>query len=394
MQKHNSSPRSGSSRSSSTTHPKPSAHRRSVRSTAVRRDGHQPRPISSNLNSFDTIYAREAGLRPARDTGISLQSRRQRRQVQVDKRANRAVVAVVLFLVLLLTSGLIWMNSSNSRGQAIAQKEASLDPMSASNPLEIERIQKNVPVIQASNVVFSAKELRANPCEESYLKRAATLGISSVTPTPQFATFGDIKLSLPVGVEDLTQVGFHRASSSYAQPLETTLAIMPDEAVKGAGGTKRDKSLQPTSPGALLMGSTFEMPRSRDTKRRSAVDVGAPAGSLVVSPITGMVVKVSLYNYEGRVDDYEVHIQPDGHPNLEIVLIHIENPVVSVGDTVEAGVTPVAMVRQMSQYIKNQLADYSGTDGNHVHVQINKIDDPLYIKRHVKDKKTITVKND
>ncbi len=74
-------------------------------------------------------------------------------------------------------------------------------------------------------------------------------------------------------------------------------------------------------------------------KPDTAADVGAKPGSAVFSPVTGTVVKVKKYKLYGKWDDYELHIQPDGHPGLDVVMIHVTDVCCRPGDRVLAGVT-------------------------------------------------------
>jgi murein DD-endopeptidase MepM/ murein hydrolase activator NlpD len=118
--------------------------------------------------------------------------------------------------------------------------------------------------------------------------------------------------------------------------------------------------------------------RARPGKPDSAADVGAAPGSTVYSPVDGTVVRIRPYKLYGRVDDFEIHIQPTGHPELDLVMIHVDELQVAKGDAVSAGVTPLAVVRKISDQIHTQLADYVTEGGNHAHFQINDVTNPDY----------------
>jgi hypothetical protein len=186
-------------------------------------------------------------------------------------------------------------------------------------------------------------------------------------------------------MKDLTEVAFHQASYSYALPLSTHMPFEDLSKVKKDKGTKRDKTVQQTGENALLCGSALKFWRSgRVGSAMTAIDCGAAANSLVFAPVSGTVTNVCTYNYENKVEDYEIHIRPIGHPTLEIVLIHVKSPCVKIGATVVGGVTPLARVRKMSAYVRNQLGTYAPSGGNHTHIQLNDTTTAEYKRRHAK----------
>ncbi len=96
------------------------------------------------------------------------------------------------------------------------------------------------------------------------------------------------------------------------------------------------------------------------------------------SPVTGTVVKVKKYLLYGKWDDYELHIRPDGYPDLDIVMIHVTDVSAKPGDRVQAGETRIAAVRKVSDKFYVQLSSYTKGGGNHVHLQVNDATDPKY----------------
>ncbi len=196
-------------------------------------------------------------------------------------------------------------------------------------------------------------------------------------PTPLFANYGPIEIRLPVAVTSLTEVGFHQASYKWALAIETPLPDANMDAARGKG-TGRDLTAQASGEDSVLSGSVLRMWRSRPGKPNTAIDVGAEPGTTVLAPVTGRVVRVRAYDLYGKYPDFEVHIQPEGRPEVDCVLIHIENPTVAAGDTVIAGVTSVGSVRRLSDRITMQLAEYTKGKGDHIHIQLNDATDPTY----------------
>jgi murein DD-endopeptidase MepM/ murein hydrolase activator NlpD len=195
--------------------------------------------------------------------------------------------------------------------------------------------------------------------------------------TPFFASYKSLRLRLPVPVSALTEIGFHQAAYPYALHMKTTMADAKLADARRLRSTGRATD-QPTGPDAVLQGQVLRMWRPRAGKPDSAADVGGRPGTPVLSPVDGTVVKIKAYKLYGRWDDYEIHIQPDGFSNIDLVLIHVTNLAVAVGDQVTGGVTQLASIRKLSDKYHDQLADYTRGGGDHVHVQLNNADYPGY----------------
>ncbi|MCL4079486.1 M23 family metallopeptidase [Coriobacteriia bacterium Es71-Z0120] len=197
-------------------------------------------------------------------------------------------------------------------------------------------------------------------------------------PTPLLARYGSLYLRLPVDPSAVTQVAFHQASGDKAVHLE---ALVPDTSVKAAA--KARAVVQPaTKPAAddeeaatIWDGSVIRLWRSnRRGAPDTAIDCGADPGMDVFAPLSGVVVAVRPYKLYGRYDDFEIHLRPDGFDDFDLVLIHVDDVSVRAGDRVEGGVTRIACVRKMSDKTDLQLAAYTKNGGDHVHVQLNRVE--------------------
>lgn len=196
--------------------------------------------------------------------------------------------------------------------------------------------------------------------------------IRAQTPaTPIFARHGSVALHLPVRPSDLTEVGFHQASYPYALKMKTQLPDADGEKAKKDKTTHRDVSTQPTSDESWLVGSVLRMWRNRPGKPDTAADVGADPGADVFSPVDGTVVLAKNYKLYEKYDDFVIHIQPTGHPELDVVLIHVSSPTVKAGDKVVAGKTRIASIRKIPKSINPQLRHYTANGGYHTHIQVN-----------------------
>jgi murein DD-endopeptidase MepM/ murein hydrolase activator NlpD len=191
-------------------------------------------------------------------------------------------------------------------------------------------------------------------------------------PTPLLATCEGVEVRLPVDPGDITAVAFHQAS--YPNALSMT-SLVPDADMELAAALKRapDPVADVTEAGTWG-GFCLRLWRSGHYgPADTAADVGALPGTTVWAPVTGTVMKVEPYELYDQYEDYRVEIAADGTENIHVVLIHIEDVRISVGDRVTAGVTPIAVVRQLCDKFPVQLGGYTGDGGDHVHFQFNDI---------------------
>ena len=203
----------------------------------------------------------------------------------------------------------------------------------------------------------------------SFAPTRATSGSASAKqrgagePTAVFAhvsTHG-VAIHFPALPDDMLDVGFHQAYNPKAYSFVPTMKTLP---IAKPAATERllaaDSSLR-----------LFEQAlRGRGSPIRSAADCAVRPNSQLVSPVTGKVTLLKHYKLEGRIDDLQLEIEPDGAPLLRVVMIHIRNVTVKVGDRVVGGVTPVATVRHLTlDSSVNRYLPVSPAD--HTHIQVN-----------------------
>ena len=206
--------------------------------------------------------------------------------------------------------------------------------------------------------------------------------IPAELPTPIMAQSAGVDLHCAVSMSDLTEVLIHNASYAYACEITTELEEATNTEVIAKHGTGRNKAAQPTGD-QWMTGEFIRCYRDGNAgPTMSAIDCGAPVGATVYAPVSGTVVLVKEYKLYGEYDDIQVHIQPEGRSDLDVVLIHLTDASVKAGDTVVAGVTPIARIRDVFEYIGDsmQLMQYTaeGDNGNHTHIAVNNVADPEY----------------
>ncbi len=229
---------------------------------------------------------------------------------------------------------------------------------------------------------------RAEPQTQTSLISASTSTsedeVSTDPVTPVFASYRSLQLFLPVLEAHLTEVAFHQASGVNALPMESYLPDADMTAAANKQGTGRpapDPDAAPVASSAdeprVLGGEALRMWRaSRRGAPDNAADIGAAPGSPVYAPVTGTILEVKTYSLYGEHEDIEIHIQPSGWPEIDLVIIHVIDPTVSVGDRVYGGVTQIASVRLLSDRVNHQLGDYTTDPGDHIHMQLNRVEKP------------------
>ena len=199
--------------------------------------------------------------------------------------------------------------------------------------------------------------------------------------TPLVATCSGVDIHNLVNMVDLTGILFHQASYEYALPLETDLSEADYETIADTRTFFINRD-QVAKSGEWAETEALHIWRTSDTTAPdTSIDIGAIAGSTVKAPVDGTVVLVRNYRLYEEMDDVEIHIQPTGRPDLDCVIIHLTDPRVKAGDKVEAGVTPIAQVRDIESFLTDvQLGFFTpeGVGGNHSHVQMNDANYPQY----------------
>jgi biotin carboxyl carrier protein len=174
----------------------------------------------------------------------------------------------------------------------------------------------------------------------------------SVTPpqprvvgTPEwgtpFATVAGLTLVHPAAVVE--RVGFHESNHDGAQTL----------------------TVAPTAVAPLELES-----RERDTAPNSAADIVVDPEAEIRAPVSGVVKRSGGYVLYCRHRDDYVVIRPDGQPELEVKILHINGVQVAPGQRVEAGQTVLAP-RSTQLPFESQVDETTASPAwPHVHLEV------------------------
>jgi hypothetical protein len=182
-------------------------------------------------------------------------------------------------------------------------------------------------------------------------------------PAPRIvARLDSLHLQLPISGSRVTAIGYQAGS-------EGALALTPLGTQANAGVLKRIAH-------AVFGGSTagprwYQLPGGHGPGS-SSLDVGAPAGTDVYSPVDGTILAIDDVVLGGRALGSRIDIQPVGAPSLVVSVSHVKvDPALVVGSPLSAAATKLGAVVDYSHAERQALARYTNDSGNHVAVEVH-----------------------
>lgn len=222
--------------------------------------------------------------------------------------------------------------------------------------------------ISAYVVMSLANSSTAQVTEGELLVADQASAVSAVDASgaqhPVFSRLNDTNLVLPVAAQDATIIAYLPLSDEGGESLTPIGEQMNAGVVsRGIGAVfSADSSVRYF----ILKGT------GRVVAETGAVDIGAAPGTPITSPVSGVVAAVKTYKLYGKYDDVQVDIRPKGTSGLTLSILFLEDPSVSIGQTVEEGKTQLGKVRAPQGDLGAQLAAYTHDTGSHVHLQVTK----------------------
>jgi hypothetical protein len=101
-----------------------------------------------------------------------------------------------------------------------------------------------------------------------------------------------------------------------------------------------------------------------------SVDVGAPTGTPIVATVSGVVTGVTEYLLYGKYTDVQIDIAPDGVSDATLSILFVDEPAVTIGQTIEAGKTQLGLVREPAGELGARIAELTHDSGAHIHIQV------------------------
>ena len=171
------------------------------------------------------------------------------------------------------------------------------------------------------------------------------------------ARLDGVDVLLPVRLEATTAVAFHAVDASGS------VAFAPVGDRADASGVSASLADIFNGGGGLRY---YQLDGQGSSAPTAGLDVGAVPGVFVYAPVDGKVVSVTDYKLLGRYPDTEIQIQLAGAPSVLLLISHIVNPAVKIGDVVTAGETALGSVRGFPPAVKQELSQVTTDAGDHV----------------------------
>jgi murein DD-endopeptidase MepM/ murein hydrolase activator NlpD len=182
-------------------------------------------------------------------------------------------------------------------------------------------------------------------------------------PRPQVVALrGSLRLQLPIDQSRVTAIGYHAAGGG-------ALALDPIGRQANEGLFSR---VARRLFGGRQGGLTYYKLGGESGADTSALDVGAPPGTDVYSPVDGTIVGITPYVVSEEEFGKRIDIQPAAAPSYVVTLTHLRpDPALTVGSTVAAARSKIGTVLDFSGVERQALARYTQDAGNHVSVEMH-----------------------
>ena len=191
----------------------------------------------------------------------------------------------------------------------------------------------------------------------------AAHAIPAGPPRPEaVAMQGSLPLQLPVQQARLTAIGYHA-------PSDGALALEPLGHKANQGFLRR--LFHRIFGGGGSKVRYYQLPGGSGPETGS-LDVGAPAGTDVYSPVDGTVVSVDDFVLNGEQYGSRIAIEPASAPSLLVSVTRLRgDPNLGIGSTVSAASSKLGVLLDLSHVEQQELSRYSHDAGNHVSIEVH-----------------------
>lgn len=212
-------------------------------------------------------------------------------------------------------------------------------------------------------LLLSAFGGSGTPVQQAAPASATKALLPAGPPQPEIvARYGSLHLQLPVSQSRVTAIGYQGGS-------EGAIALAPL-------GTQVNQGLLKRVVHKIFGGSSgrprwYQLPGG-EGPGSSAIDVGAPAGTDVYSPVDGIIVSIEDVVLNGQTFGSNIDVQPSGAPSLVVSISHVRvDPSLAVGSPVTSGGSKLGSVVDFARAEHQALARYTNDSGNHVVVEVH-----------------------
>jgi murein DD-endopeptidase MepM/ murein hydrolase activator NlpD len=181
-------------------------------------------------------------------------------------------------------------------------------------------------------------------------------------PSPLvIAVYDRLQIQLPVNVQKVTAIGYHGAGED-ALPLDPVghqanqgLFSRAFHRIFGGGGG----------------GIAYYQLGGGQGPSTGALNIGAPPGTDVYSPVDGTVVGLRPYILDGKAYGSVIDIQPSGEPSVVVSVTHLRpDPALAVGSALANGTSKIGVVLDFSGVERLSLARYTQDAGNYAGIEL------------------------
>lgn len=192
------------------------------------------------------------------------------------------------------------------------------------------------------------------------LDKEPVSSIGSVRPRPlPIARVGNLLVRLPVPAASVTAIGYHGSDDG-------ALSLNPVGRQANEGLLAR---LWRSIVGARRDGPRwYQLGGEPGTE---VLDVGAPAGTDVYSPVDGTVLAITDVVIDGRKMGARIDIRPTAAPSASVSLTHVRpDPALAVGTPVLGSTSKLGVVVDVASVERQALAAHAAEGGNNVAISV------------------------
>ena len=176
----------------------------------------------------------------------------------------------------------------------------------------------------------------------------------------------NVDLLLPVARDVTTAIAFHPVDNANTVPLTPVGERL-------SGGSLKQRLADILAGGGDIQYYLMDGDGSGRSSSTSGLDIGAVPGSPLVSPVDGKVTAIKKYDILGRYPDVQIDIQVAADPSLLLVVTHVAQVKVEVGQTVSRGSTELGVVRGFPAGLDQALSRYTSDAGDHVRLMVLRV---------------------